>query len=545
MRADRVLAVATSLNALGSDALRRILTERAVSVTTDSHPLDIAQQVVEPEAVTNQLGYLTADDIARLQGALSTADSSGLIEDDAARLLADGPGQSVSVEVADALADIPDPSSAPSPQSVPAAVDAVAVGAALEKIETLLAVLSTRPVPGPGVSSLEDWAMTHGDEPELWREASGVCRSVGLVVLRHGVWELTEQARTWTAGSLSERWAWLAEALWAIRPGWLDATSAPTRDHTTGWFQAAQTVGVIQGGTPTELAYALEAGTAPQEAVASFLPEPVTQVYVDGPDTLVTAGPLPVAAERGLRRIGAWVSGSVASRFRITPQTVLSARQHGATTDDIAEVINQSVPGGIESALGVSVMDTLERAEKLRLRWSEAGTVLQCEDELTRELLRADRKLAPLQLQATAGPTLTSAHPVDQVHSLLVAEGYPHLVENQSGELFDVDSSPIAPEGDSPTEHDGSSDLPTAWRARQSSDPATWWSPFFDWAIAHKLRLDVEVDIGGQHSRFVIEPKSIQNGRLRARDTRSDVERTIPVSHVLEIYSPEVISPES
>jgi hypothetical protein len=239
MRADRVLAVATSLTALDSDALRRILTERAVSVTTDSHPLDIAQQVLEPEAVTNQLGYLTADDLARLQGALSTADSSGLIEDDAARLLADGPGQSVSVEVADALADIPDPSSAPSPQSVPAAVDAVAIGAALEKIETLLAVLSTRPVPGPGVSSLEDWAMTHGDEPELWREASGVCRSVGLVVLRHGVWELTEQARTWTAGSLSERWAWLAEALWAIRPGWLDATSAPTRDHTAGWFQAA------------------------------------------------------------------------------------------------------------------------------------------------------------------------------------------------------------------------------------------------------------------------------------------------------------------
>jgi hypothetical protein len=126
-----------------------------------------------------------------------------------------------------------------------------------------------------------------------------------------------------------------------------------------------------------------------------------------------------------------------------------------------------------------------------------------------------------------------------------VAEGYPHLVENQSGELFDVDSSPVAPEGDSPTGRDGSSDLLTAWRARQSSDPATWWSPFFDWAIAHKLRLDVEVDIGGQHSRFVIEPKSIQNGRLRARDTRSDVERTIPVSHVLEIYSPEVISPES
>jgi hypothetical protein len=182
----------------------------------------------------------------------------------------------------------------------------------------------------------------------------------------------------------------------------------------------------------------------------------------------------------------------------------------------------------------------------MRIQWSESGSTVECLDSLALELLLADRKLQSLAFQKASESMLTSSHSVDSVHALLSSEGYPHLVIDQAGDVFDVDREELVqmPDTAAGRDHTASS-LLDAWRSWQESAPADWWEPCLEWAIAHKIRVTAVVNINGVESEFVIEPKSLQNGRLRARDTRSDVERTIPVSHLVRMHSPEAVSPES
>ena len=161
-------------------------------------------------------------------------------------------------------------------------------------------------------------------------------------------------------------------------------------------------------------------------------------------------------------------------------------------------------------------------------------------------IVSADRKLQSLGFQRVSDSELSSSQSVDTVHALLTSEGYPHLVVDQAGKVFDVDKAQQAPVswGTGGGEAMAGA-LLEAWRSWREDRPMTWWEPTLEWAIAHKLRLSALVTINDVDTEFVIEPKSLHNGRLRARDTRSDVERTIPVTHLADIHSPEAVSAQS
>ena len=52
-------------------------------------------------------------------------------------------------------------------------------------------------------------------------------------------------------------------------------------------------------------------------------------------------------------------------------------------------------------------------------------------------------------------------------------------------------------------------------------------------AIREKRTLTVSVRMpGGTVSDYLLEPTSVANGRMRARDRRADIERTLPLSSI-------------
>ena len=51
-------------------------------------------------------------------------------------------------------------------------------------------------------------------------------------------------------------------------------------------------------------------------------------------------------------------------------------------------------------------------------------------------------------------------------------------------------------------------------------------------ALASKSILLVEINANGKVMNFVLEPIGLANGRLRARDRKADIERTLPVSAI-------------
>ncbi len=548
MRASRVLAVASSLSDMSPSELATVLTERGVTPADTAHPLQLANQLLEPSAATHQLAHLSGTELERLRRA-SAGDLEVLAPDDNARLLTEQHGSLLHLapEIDEALGALGPPGSTqPSQDQI---VDVVAVLGVLEKIETLIRAAEVQPVGGASSESLQSWAASHGDDRDEWETAADICRAVGLLAVSQDAWHQTTGASDWLASALSERWAWILVRLWSIRPRWVD--SSPVADNLAaspsgGWVQMAAEIGVFPGSGKGSAADVLSHDGDIGTWVAAQLPPAAEQVYADGPDTLVTAGPLPVSHERTLRQIGRWLSGTVASRFQVTAETVLRARQRGLSAEDITEAVERVVPGGKTSSLGVTLLDSLHRAEQTRIQWSESGTRVECADSLAGDLLCADRKLQSLGFQRVSESELSSAQPVDTVHSLLTSEGYPHLVVDHAGHVFDVDKAQHAPVTWAATNGDDSAAaLLESWTSWRGDDPVNWWDPALEWAIAHKLRLSAIVNINEVESEFVIEPKSLHNGRLRARDTRSDVERTIPVTHLVRIHSPEAVSPES
>jgi len=548
VRASRVLAVASSLSDMSPSELASVLTERGVTPADTAHPLQLASQLLEPAAATHQLSHLSGAELERLREA-SAGDLKALTPDDSARLLTEQHGSLLHLapEIDEALGLLG--SAGPAQTSRDQTVDVVAVLGVLEKIETLIRAAEAQPVGGASNESLLSWAASHGDDPDEWETAADICRAVGLLAVSQDAWHQTTGASDWLASALSERWAWILVRLWSIRPRWVDSSSVAHDVATSpsgGWVQMAAELGVFPGSGKETAADVLAHDGNIGTWVTAQLPPAAEQVYADGPDTLVTAGPLPVSHERTLRQIGRWLSGTVASRFQVTAETVLRARQRGLSSEEITEAVERVVPGGKTSSLGVTLLESLHRAEQTRIQWSESGTRVECAEPLALDLLLADRKLQSLGFQKVSESELSSAQPVDTVHSLLTSEGYPHLVIDHAGNVFDVDKAQHAPVSWVTTDGDeGAAALLESWRSRRGDDPAGWWEPALEWAIAHKLRLSAIVNINDVESEFVIEPKSFHNGRLRARDTRSDVERTIPVTHLVQIHSPEAVSPES
>jgi hypothetical protein len=54
-------------------------------------------------------------------------------------------------------------------------------------------------------------------------------------------------------------------------------------------------------------------------------------------------------------------------------------------------------------------------------------------------------------------------------------------------------------------------------------------------ALSTKSILKVEITINGKPMSFSLEPIGIANGRLRAKDRKADIERTLPVSAITSI----------
>ncbi|MWJ78946.1 hypothetical protein DOU01_05930, partial [Clavibacter michiganensis subsp. michiganensis] len=65
---------------------------------------------------------------------------------------------------------------------------------------------------------------------------------------------------------------------------------------------------------------------------------------------------------------------------------------------------------------------------------------------------------------------------------------------------------------------------------------AAWTTRQLEAAIRAKAALRVRVRMpDGREVDHVLEPSSVAGGRLRARDRVADVERTLPLSSVVEI----------
>lgn len=402
-----------------------------------------------------------------------------------------------------------------------------------------------------------------------------ICRRAGLMEERAGAWWPSALAAEWIALPVAERWVRLATS-WAsvldadVRFFVTDTIPASWGEHLMAylrWFYpaaddrvraliesyvaSAEMLGVLALHTPSTPGIALVSGDADAllAAIRGLLPPEVEKVYLQNDLTVIAAGPLETRVHERLRTLASLEARGLASTYRISDESLTRALERGESEESILEFLAGISLTGIPQPVRYLVSEAAGRYGLLRVgavtdqptaaRVSYARTV----DPVLLETLLVDRRLAPLGLRRDGTDRAVSRFERDMLFFALKDARYPVAVENSAGELQPTPrpaAARVLPTHVPATSTDHATAIVT--RVRTAADAqggdadAAWLERQLELAIKSKLRVTVSVRMpGGTVEELVLEPTGLSSGRLRARDRRADIERTLPLSMIVAV----------
>lgn len=390
-----------------------------------------------------------------------------------------------------------------------------------------------------------------------------IAARAGLVALDAGRWMPTESSTDWMVDSSGERWsllatAWLqrlpadirtilserAKATWGDRLSeyinWLfPAGGAWMHDRIAVYTRDAELLGITANQVPSTPGAVLLSGGDAAAAMTALFPAEVEQVYVQHDLSIVSPGPLAPRLDARLRTMADVEGRALASSYRVSTASLYRAMAAGETAATIREFVAGISLTGIPQPLAYLLTEAEARYGLVRVGTLEGGhTYIRSTDATLLRTLLVDHSLAPLGLQRDE-LGLRSRFELEVVFWTLSEARYPVAAENRAGEVVVLKRRQAVRPG-AAAAVDTTSTLIERLRLGSSSDPdvtgAAWLSRQLDVAIKAKLGLAVTVQMpDGSSVEYQLEPAAVAGGRLRARDRKSDIERTLPLSSITAV----------
>ena len=395
-----------------------------------------------------------------------------------------------------------------------------------------------------------------------------VADRAGLVARQSGFWMITAGGGQWMLESTGGRWAVLGStwhdrlphdirqllgerthALWGqgLRGyvEWLYPAGGDWMDQRIMVYtRDAELLGITANQAPTGPGSQLLANGVDEAraAMTELLPAEVEQVYLQHDLSVVAPGPLTPQVDARLRTIADVESRALASSYRVSTSSVNRAMAAGETAESMLGFLRSISLTGIPQPLGYLIGEASARFGQVRVgtldEAGEAVTYVRSDDEHLLGTIIVDQNLSALGFARHGSDQLLSRYPLDVVFWSLSDARYPVAAENREGEIVSLRrqrtarpaASAIADPiealierlrlGGEPDDDDGQ-----AWLVRQ-----------LDAAIKARVSLTVSVSMpDGGIIDYQLEPTSVASGRLRARDKKSAIERTLPLSSIAGI----------
>lgn len=390
----------------------------------------------------------------------------------------------------------------------------------------------------------------------------------GLAVLSGAEWVPTAALGTWLAGSRIDRWAALANGWLSRLPddlrdllrtrahvvwgdGLLDylawlypAGGAWVRERAAAAAREAELLGITGSGAPSTAGsrLLLDGTAAAAEAMAQTFPPEVDAVYLQHDLTVIAPGPLRVDLETRLRGLAEVEARGVASSFRITAVSLTRAFVAGETADGVRAFLAGLSLTGIPQPLEYLIADTAARFGTLRVgRLADAeGAYVRSDDSELLSQLGVDQALSPLGLERSGLHRLMTRFDVGLLYTSLLDARYPVVAEDAAGEIVEMRAQRRASSGGGVVSDDTAVLLVTRVRESAAAVPdeadRAWLARQLELAIKGKVTVTVTVRLPDDTlAEYVLEPAALAGGRLRARDRRSDIERTLPLSSIVSV----------
>ena len=409
-----------------------------------------------------------------------------------------------------------------------------------------------------------------------------IAARAGLAASGPDGYATTADAVDWLAASWPDRWeqltrAWLAtlpteilavlsqrvETSWGEPLAEFTAWAYPAGgawigERLASFERAAQLLGLTSGGSPTSAAVALfrEGPEAARARVAELLPDAIDEVYLQHDLTVVSPGPLAPALDARLRVVADVESAGLAATYRITEGGIQRALTRGETADSLREFLSGISLSGIPQPLEYLIQQSAERHGRFRVAAADpaatdlpegTASVVSAVERSDVDTLEVDHALSPLGLQRLDGQRVASRFERETVFWALSDERYPVVLVDPDG---DESAPPVRrrPRRPAPVEaRDPLREMVERLReagaaAASGGSPETtdraWIARQLDAAVKGRLTVTVTIAMpDGSTTHLEMEPTGIGGGRVRGRDKKSDVERTLPLSHVVAVSS--------
>ena len=397
-----------------------------------------------------------------------------------------------------------------------------------------------------------------------------VAQRAGLVARETGSWMITESGGAWLLRSTGARWATLGSAWFESLPAdirellgtrtrslwgsglrsyldWLFPAGGDWMDERIGGYtRDAELLGITANQAPTGPGSLLLADgiRAAEEAMTALLPAEVEQVYLQHDLSVVAPGPVTPRVDARLRSIADVESRALASSYRVSTSSINRAMAAGETAESILDFLRGISLTGIPQPLDYLIGETSSRYGQVRVGSvvdprPEARSYIRSDDELLIGTILVDQNLSSLGFQRTASTRAESRFPLDVVFWSVSDARYPVAAEDSRGEIVALRRQRTA----KPTPAGGLDPIDALIeRLRIGGEPEdqetgqAWLIRQLDAAIKAKTPLTVSVTMpNGTVVDYQLEPTSVAGGRLRGRDNRAAIERTLPLSRIAGI----------
>ncbi|RKR75313.1 helicase-associated domain-containing protein [Frondihabitans australicus] len=414
----------------------------------------------------------------------------------------------------------------------------------------------------------------------------GAAQNAGLARQGRDGWEPGPSADDWLALSWADRWssivdAWLAsvrpevrtvlderaetswrEPLRAFTDWFFPAGSAWVPERLAVFAHTADLFGLTVEGRPTGVAAALLRGgrEAARDLVAELMPSPITTVYLQHDLTAVAPGPLAPALDARLRSIADVESAGLAATYRISEAKLQSALIEGETAESLRDFLTGLSSTGIPQPVDYLLRETAQRHGRYRVAPFAPGSSprtgddeavrfgavsrLRADDPAYLDMVEVDQSLGPLGLRRLGPTTMVSRFDPETVYWALSEARYPIVVEGADGSPLRPPARRVPRRSAQPsTAPDARADMldrvAEASGAGSDDTDRAWIARQLDAAV--KARLTVVVTVAmpdGTTTELQMEPTGVGGGRVRGRDRKSDIERTLPLSSIVAVETP-------
>jgi hypothetical protein len=384
-----------------------------------------------------------------------------------------------------------------------------------------------------------------------------------LAEVEGGRWQLGQRAENWIASTDRERWIHLTNTWLALlgdeAAGELLAIAAaenfaeklahvyPFADSTATnrikkVAEIANLIGLIANSQATSWLHLLAVNSideASKRAIAG-LPPADEKLIIQADLTLIAPSPLPTELEISLRRFVDTEQIGMASTYRLSALSVSNGLETGFKIGEIRELLLKLSAKELPQPVDYLLREAESRFARLRVISTKSGAHSQVvsTDSILLAEIHNDQRLKPFALHFDEAGNLHSRFESELVYFALREANFVAVRVDENGEVL----SPQKLSSKNKVSEQKQNIAEDIARMREadtqgSSDPDDDdLLRQIQLAIKYKAKmLIVLTTANGDQVEYFVEPVGVANGRLRAKDRKADIERTLPLSSVVSI----------